>query len=645
MTDLLAGRYELRARISKGGMGAVWRAFDRRLRRDVAVKLLHPWIAEDADLRRRFAREARVLAPLEHEHIVRLYDYGEDGETPFLVMELVEGASLGEVARGRTFTWEQAAELARPIASALVYAHARGIVHRDLTPGNVLIESATGRVVVSDFGLARIARSSTSVTTQGMLLGTPEYWSPEQARGRDSETATDLYALGCLLFWLLAGRTPFEGDDRLAVGLRRAHEAAPLLASCVADPPADASMLVDALLAADPADRPTAIEVLEMLGVEPSAIAEAATRTVEAAERSTGVFAEPFPTALLEPPTRHAARRRRRGRRMVAVAIGIVAAGALAFVGATIANANHVVEVPRVTGMTVQQARVAAAETAHVDAADAPLSIGGRAYSESAAAGYVIAQTPQAETRVERTAFDLVVRVSRGTAYAAVPDVEGASQTDATVALRHTGFAVRVRTEESWEVPEGRVVASDVAAGDEARRPGPIGLVVSSGPPRAPVPDVLGLAVDDAIARLDGSFATDVVKEGSGTAAAGSVLRQSPDPGVRAVLGSSVTLTVARAPEWSTAWSQSGNGSYDSDALEVTVPQGSWRIVVELHPRYLIFGSGSASVSWDGTGAGQIGLDSVGSDEVAPLSGAGSYRLHVRPHGSVSWTVRVEQLG
>lgn len=101
MTDLLAGRYELRARISKGGMGAVWRAHDRRLHRDVAVKLLHAWIAEDVELRRRFAREARVLASLEHENIVRLYDYGEDGETPFLVMELVDGASLGEVARGR----------------------------------------------------------------------------------------------------------------------------------------------------------------------------------------------------------------------------------------------------------------------------------------------------------------------------------------------------------------------------------------------------------------------------------------------------------------------------------------------------------------------------------------------------------------
>jgi serine/threonine-protein kinase len=645
MTDLIAGRYELRARISKGGMGAVWRASDRRLQRDVAVKLLHAWIAEDLELRRRFAREARVLAPLEHEHIVRLYDYGEDGETPFLVMELVEGANLGDVARDRSFTWEEAQEIALPIASALAYAHDRGIVHRDLTPGNVLIESATGRVVVSDFGLARLARSSTSVTTQGMLLGTPEYWSPEQARGGDSESATDMYALGCLLFWLLSGRTPFEGDDRLAVGLRRAHEAAPLLASCAIGVPHDATVLVDALLAPDPADRPTAVEVLEQLGVAPPAIAEAATQASEAAERSTVVFSEPLATAVLEPPTRHVARKRRASRRMVLAAAGIVAAGGLAFVGATIANADRIVEVPRVTGMTVSQARASLAEAAHVDPADAPLSVGSRAYSESVAAGHVISQTPPPAERVERTALDLVVRVSRGTAVATVPDVEGATRKEAVALLGSTGFAASIRSEESWEVPEGRVVSSDVAGGDEARRPGPIGIVVSSGPPRAPVPDVRGAAVDDAVARLDGSFETDVVEEGSETAIAGSVLRQAPEPGTRAVLGSTVTLTIARAPEWATTWSQSGSGSYDSDPIEVTAAQGEWRIVVDLSPRYLIFGSGSAAVSWEGQGAGQIGLDEVGSDEVSPLSGAGSYRLHVRPSGNVSWTVRVEQLG
>ena len=645
MTDLIAGRYELCARISKGGMGAVWRARDRRLRRDVAVKLLHSWIAEDLELRRRFAREARVLAPLEHEHIVRLYDYGEDGETPFLVMELVDGANLGDVARNRTFTWAEAAEIALPIASALAYAHARGIVHRDLTPGNVLIESATGRVVVSDFGLARIARSSTSVTTQGMLLGTPEYWSPEQARGADSETATDMYALGCLLFWLLSGRTPFEGDDRLAVGLRRAHETAPALVSCVAGAPPEAAELVDSLLSPDPADRPTATQVLASLGVEPPAIREAVADTVESAERPTAVFAEPLATAALEAPRHHAAPKPRRTRRMALVAAGIAAAGALAFVGATIANADRVVEVPRVTGMTVAQARTALAGAAHVDAAKAPLVVGSRAYSESIAAGRVISQTPPPATRVARADLDVVLRVSKGTSVAVVPEVEGATRSDATATLRRTGFAVDVRTAESWEIPEGRVISSDIAAGDEARRPGPVGIVVSSGPPRASVPDVRGTTVDDAAARLDGSFDTTVVEEGSDTIAAGSVIRQSPDPGTRAVLGSTVTLTVARAPQWGTTWSQSGNGSYDSEPIAVTAPQGKWRIVVELHPRYLIFGSDSATFAWEGTGAGNIALGAVGSDQVSPLSGAGSYRLHVHPHGSVSWTAKVEQLG
>lgn len=648
MTDLLAGRYALRTRISRGGMGAVWLARDVRLDRDVAVKLLHPWIAEDADLRGRFAREARVLAPLEHEHVVRLYDYGEDGETPYLVMELVQGCSLAELARGRRLSWEAAREICRPIAAALAYAHERGIVHRDLTPANVLIEAPGGRVVVTDFGLARLARSSTSLTTRGMLLGTPEYWSPEQARGADSETATDLYALGCILFALLAGRPPFEGDDRLAVGLRRAHEDAPSLAAVVPGAPAPAATLVDRLLARDPAARPSAADALEALGgpaaaegppapvdVRPAGAPDVRTLALPAAER----------TLTLPVPRAHRVRSRGRGRRAVVAAALAALAGALAFVGATIANADAVVQVPRVTGLTVATARAAVAEAAHADrAAEAPLEVSGRAYSETVSAGRVLAQAPAAGSRVARNDLVVRVRVSRGSAWAEVPELAGLTRAEAVQALRALGFRAGVRLEESWDVPEGIVVEGDVGAGAEARRPGPIGVAVSSGRPKAAVADVRGLSVDDARDALESSFDVHVQESGSDTAEPGAVLRQDPAPGT-AEVGSTVTLVVARPFQWTEVYDESGSGDFDGEDFRIEVPQGRWRIVYSLSPRYLIFGSGRATFTWEGTGAGAVALDDAGtSDAVEPLSGAGAYRIHVRPQGSVSWSVRVEAL-
>ena len=146
------------------------------------------------------------------------------------------------------------AALCAPVAAALAHAHARGVVHRDLTPANVLVERGSGRLVVTDFGLARLARSSRSAPVSGVLAGTPEYWAPEQASGEATGPATDLYALGCILYPALSGRLPFEGEDRLATGLRRAHEAAPL--ACDRGRPAappEAVELVDRLLARDPA--------------------------------------------------------------------------------------------------------------------------------------------------------------------------------------------------------------------------------------------------------------------------------------------------------------------------------------------------------------------------------------------------------
>jgi len=206
-------------------VGVVWRARDTRLERDVAIKLLRTTLPDEAEQRRRFDREARTLAGLSSDHIVRVFDYVGTGEQSFLVMEYVDGGNLAQATFGRLpLSVPEAAAYTAPVAHALAYAHGRGVVHRDLTPANILIERGSGRVLTGDFGLARIARSAGSLTVTGVLIGTPEYWSPEQALGRGNDVAGDLYALGCILFLLLSGRLPFEDDDRLALGLRQQRD-------------------------------------------------------------------------------------------------------------------------------------------------------------------------------------------------------------------------------------------------------------------------------------------------------------------------------------------------------------------------------------------------------------------------------------
>ncbi len=225
------GIYEIRDRLGAGGMGAVYRARDTKLHRDVAVKVLLPEVADDPDRLARFAREARVLASLNHPHIAQIHGLEETDGVRALVMELVDGATLADrIARG-AIPLEEALEIARQIADALEAAHERGIIHRDLKPANVKVRS-DGTVKVLDFGLAKAVERpgapthelsmSPSITTSphtqaGLILGTAAYMSPEQAKGRPVDARADVWAFGVLLFEMLAGRRPFDGTDATEV--------------------------------------------------------------------------------------------------------------------------------------------------------------------------------------------------------------------------------------------------------------------------------------------------------------------------------------------------------------------------------------------------------------------------------------------
>lgn len=272
--DVIAGRYELRSEIGAGGYALVARALHLELGSEVAVKVLHESVAADPNTRRRFELEARNASVLSHVNTIRVMDYGVDRGRPFLVMELLEGRSLRQVldAEGR-LEWPRALRVARQTAKSLweAHEHERVIVHRDIKPQNIFVYDLPGEpdfVKVLDFGIAR-ALTAAGADTQG-ALGTPKYMSPEQCRGETVTPKADLYALGCVLYEMLAGAPPFQPSPAIgpaagAIELLRLHveEAPPPLAGRVDDGvPTRLVALVDALMAKEPADRPASARAL-----------------------------------------------------------------------------------------------------------------------------------------------------------------------------------------------------------------------------------------------------------------------------------------------------------------------------------------------------------------------------------------------
>jgi len=246
-----AHRYLLESRLATGGMGEVWRATDTRLGRTVAVKLLKPEYADDATFRTRFGREAQHAAALHHPGIAQVFDYGEHEQTPYLVMELVDGRPLSALlGGGRRLDPEVARDLLAQAADAIGAAHAAGIVHRDVKPANLLV-TPDRRVKITDFGIARAA-DGVALTETGQVVGTPHYLSPEQAEGGTAGPASDVYSLGVVAYEALVGRRPFVADSPVAIAVAHLRQPVPELP---ADVPADLAAVVRRALEKDPADR------------------------------------------------------------------------------------------------------------------------------------------------------------------------------------------------------------------------------------------------------------------------------------------------------------------------------------------------------------------------------------------------------
>jgi len=301
VSQVIAGRYEVRETVGKGGMSTVYCAFDTLLERNVALKVLHDQYGGDAEYVERFRREARAVAQLSHPNIVTVIDRGEENGKQFIVFELIDGENLKElVERGGPLPVRRVLELGLEVGRALAFAHAQGLVHRDVKPQNVLL-NGDGRAKVTDFGIVR-SIDAVGHTETGTVLGTSHYIAPEQARGERVDAQTDVYSFGVVLHELLTGEVPYAGDNFVSVAMKHVNEPVPSVLGTRPDTPIRLASLIERCLAKQPADRPASMD-------EVVAELEAVKAELDAKEGDEGTMIMRKPAAVPARPPRQKQRR------------------------------------------------------------------------------------------------------------------------------------------------------------------------------------------------------------------------------------------------------------------------------------------------------------------------------------------------
>jgi eukaryotic-like serine/threonine-protein kinase len=515
---IIDGRYRVQSRLGSGGMAEVWSAEDSQLGRRVALKLLASRFAADPDFRERFRREAAAAAAMQHPNIVSIYDRGEWDGTSYIAMELVSGPTLKQLISQRGPAGPGAAtDITIEILQALRYAHKRGIVHRDIKPQNVLIDEE-GHAKVADFGIARAETSE--MTDEGAMLGTVQYVSPEQAQGRPVSPRSDLYSVGVVLYELLTGQVPFEGEAPVSIALKQVSE--------LPVPPAQLEPSI-----------PPALETVVMRALEkdPDHRFQDADEFIAALENARRlptrqVVMEPTPGEPWEPVPDG-------GSRwwiwlLVLLLIAAAAAGAYFLLGG-----GKRVDVPDVTGKTSREA----ANTLHSRGLEVAFV---NEVSDKVKPGEVVSQDPQAGERVKEGST-VTARVSAGPGTATVPPVEGFPEAEAKDAISKAGFNPKTSHQFSDEVGKGQVISQDPAAGANITKGRTVNLVVSKGPEGVKVPKLTGLTQDDAEAQLKDLGLSAKATEQESSQPTGTVIAQDPAAGSTVDKNAVVAITVAKA--------------------------------------------------------------------------------------------------
>jgi serine/threonine-protein kinase len=547
----VGGRYELGELLGRGGMAEVRKGTDVRLGRTVAVKRLRTDLASDATFQARFRREAQSAASLNHTAIVSVYDTGEevasDGSNvsqPYIVMEYVAGRTLRDILReGRKILPERALEITSGVLSALDYSHRAGIIHRDIKPGNVMLTPA-GDVKVMDFGIARaVSDAQSTMTATAAVVGTAQYLSPEQARGEQVDSRSDVYSTGCLLFELLTGRPPFVGDSPVSVAYQHVREQPPRPSSLDADLPPEIDAIVMKALAKRVEDRYQSAAAMKedidrYLAGRP---VQAPPVPAEAATAFIPTTAPAYDTAATVVTGGHRAEEPPAEKRRVAplILLGLLLAALVALAAILgpklLGSSPNQTAVPTVVGMTQAQAEATLTNAGLTPQASSEAS-------DTIEKGRVISQSPEANTSVD-PASTVTIVVSTGKPDVQIPDVIGDNKDSAKDQLTALGLRVRLKGADSDENKDD-VIAVTPDVGTQVSANSVVTLTYSNGPKA--VPDVVGKTEAQATKILtDAGFKVDSVPDGASTEPKGTVTRQSPQAGTPQNSGSTITILVS----------------------------------------------------------------------------------------------------
>lgn len=548
---LLGNRYEIIEKIGNGGMATVYKATDKVLKRNVAVKILRDEFTTDDEFIKRFEVEAQSAARLTHPNIVSIYDVGVDGNLYYIVMELIQGKTLKEiiVKEKGPLPWKWSINVSIQIASALEMAHRNNIIHRDIKPHNIII-TEDGVAKVTDFGIAKAVSNST-ITAFGTTIGSVHYFSPEHARGGFTDAKSDLYSLGVVIYEMVTGRVPFDADTPVSVALKHMQEEPVEPIELNPNLPIAVNKIIMRALQKDTTLRyQTASEMLvdlkkslkdpegdfvEELEYDPTARTQVidtnAYRDNKQTKNSSGKKDGKFKTFV-------------KTHKGLSIFIGLLLLFVLSLGGTMLVlNLTNPPEVamPNVVGLSKEEAQK------EIENVKLKFEIEKEEYNKDVPEGFIISQDPTYMEKFNKVKQGSTVKVvvSKGEEKTTVPKVVGMEKDKAVKALEDAKLKVEIVEESSKKVQEGYVISQETSPDTEAFAGDTIKIHVSTGVEKATVPDVIGKSQADAKKTLEAQgFVVAVTTSEDSSKENGIVLKQSLDSGKTVEKGSTVTITV-----------------------------------------------------------------------------------------------------